>query len=190
MPIVKSALFDLDGSLANYVKAMERDMEKYSNLSPPYPVYWKEDLPPYVGNLINLIRLRPGWWEELEPIEDGFRILDASIQIGFEIDILTRAPRHMPHAAAEKLRWCEKHIAPRDEAYGSHISTRKGAVHGRVFYDDFPEFMDSWLEHRPRGLGIMPVNRFNESYRHPQVVRWDGTNFDDVCDRLQQAYSR
>ena len=40
------------------------------------------------------------------------------------------------------------------------------------------------------GLGIMPVNRANQDFGHPQVVRWDGSNLEEVAERLRAAYRR
>jgi len=63
-------------------------------------------------------------------------------------------------------------------------------VYGKFLYDDYPDYMLKWLEHRPRGLGIMPANRANQGFQHAQVVRWDGTNLDEVAARLRAAHKR
>jgi 5'-nucleotidase len=66
----------------------------------------------------------------------------------------------------------------------------KSLVYGTFLYDDYLPYMEAWLKHRPRGLGIMPVTRSNRDFRHPQVVKWDGTNFDEVKRALTAAYAR
>ena len=35
----------------------------------------------------------------------------------------------------------------------------------------------------------MPVNQSNKNF-HPQVVRWDGTNIDEVAERLGACHKR
>ncbi len=189
----KPALFDLDASLADYAGAMRRDMARYSDLQPPYPLHWEQGLPPYVKNLMNLIRERPGWWRNLEQIAAGFQVLDEAIRTGFDIHVLTKSPQHIPSAASEKVHWVREHIGPQmpnGDTVDIHISDDKSLVYGRMLYDDYPVFMDAWLGARPRGLGIMPVNEFNADYRHEQVVRWDGTNFEEVQERMQEAFER
>jgi hypothetical protein len=36
----------------------------------------------------------------------------------------------------------------------------------------------------------MPVNKSNKDFRHPQVVRWDGSNLEEVAERLRAAHRR
>jgi hypothetical protein len=66
----------------------------------------------------------------------------------------------------------------------------KGLVYGALFYDDFPPYMEAWLRHRPRGLGIMPVTGYNKTFSHPNVVKWDGANIAVVRAAMVAAYAR
>ena len=50
--------------------------------------------------------------------------------------------------------------------------------------------MSLWLSNRPRGLGIMPVNDYNKYFEHPQVIKWDGTNLDEVLRGMNIAYTK
>ena len=36
----------------------------------------------------------------------------------------------------------------------------------------------------------MPVNESNKNYRHPQVIRYDGTNLEYVKAVLRHVYNR
>jgi hypothetical protein len=69
------------------------------------------------------------------------------------------------------------------------ITHDKGIVYGAVLVDDWPEYVTSWLEHRPRGLVIMPAHNHNVGFAHSQVVRYDGTNLDEVRTRMQIRFS-
>jgi len=190
----KVALFDVDDSLADYTGAIRRDL---ASLAGPgekeSPIFWGEGNPDYINNRINVIRQRPGWWEELKPLESGLIVLEEALRIGFDIHILTKSPRHMPYSRGEKDVWCKRHIEPllpKGKELGITISDNKALVYGRVLFDDYTTYMDEWLEFRPRGLGIMPVLPRNESYEHSQVVRWDGNNLEEIRERLLQAYNR
>ena len=56
--------------------------------------------------------------------------------------------------------------------------------------DDYPDYMSSWLNQRSRGLGIMPAHYYNQDFLHPNVIRFDGNNLDQVRDALQAAFDR
>ncbi|MBT3985511.1 hypothetical protein HOD38_05070 [archaeon] len=189
--IDKTILVDLDGTLADYLGALVRDLDRLRSPGEEvYPPFWSEDNPDWHNERINLVRRVPGWWEALEPLASGFQVLEEAIRIGFNAHILTKNPYKLFHAANQKLAWCDRYVKPVlgvDEVEVS-ISPHKARVYGRVLFDDDIGFMAGWLEHRKNGLGIMTVQDHNRSYTHPQVVKWDGTNLGEVVDRLQLAY--
>jgi 5'(3')-deoxyribonucleotidase len=184
------ALFDLDGSLADYSGQMLRDMQRLAGPEEP-PLtpenLWERDDLPHLRARMTLIMAQPGWWSGLAPIEAGFRVLNAARDAGFRIHVLTKGPRAHPRAWAEKLEWVQEHIGP-----DADITTTmdKGLVYGRVLYDDYPAYLERWLQHRPRGLGIMPAAPGNAGFSHPNVLRWTGENFDEVRAALAHALSR
>ncbi|MBX9879939.1 MAG: hypothetical protein K2Y22_15890 [Candidatus Obscuribacterales bacterium] len=117
----------------------------------------------------------------------GFQILELAREIGFQINVLTQGPRSKPLAWKEKVEWCQIHVGANVDI---HITRNKGMVYGKFLYDDYPEYMLKWLQHRPRGLGIMPLNKQNKDFAHPQVVMWDGTNIQQVAEALRTVYKR
>lgn len=188
MPADNIGLFDLDGSLANYDKAVLEGLALLKG--PDEPTI--EDVRdayrlPHLKARIDLISREPNWWLNLEPISMGFQVLHLAREIGFQIHVLTQGPKTKPLAWKEKVEWCQRHLGPDIDI---HITRNKGLVYGKFLYDDYIDYMLKWLEHRPRGLGIMPVNKANQDFRHPQVVRWDGTNLDEVAERLRAAHKR
>ena len=46
--------------------------------------------------------------------------------------------------------------------------------------------MEAWQGHRPRGLAIMPATAF----RHPNVLRYDGTNLAEVERAMRVVLAR
>jgi 5'-nucleotidase len=187
------ALFDMDGSLADFETAMRRDM--CSLRSPHEPeitdttnLHDLEDEHPYIKARMDLIKARVGWWRSLERIESGFVIVEAAKRIGYKINILTKAPSGHPGAWKEKVEWCQ--AQPELVGADIHLTMNKGLVYGTFLFDDFTRYMDLWLTHRPRGLGIMPVTDDNTHYTHPNVIKWDGANLDEVVRAMQAAYDR
>jgi|SRR5579883_128420 len=184
------ALFDMDGSLADYDGALVRDLELLRSpeeLAITRENLWQIELREHILARMRLIKAQPGWWLNLDPIPMGMKILALCEQHGFGIHILTKGPKRYALAWDEKVRWCQRHIGPDVDI---HLTSDKGMVYGKLLYDDYPDYMLRWLRHRPRGLGIMPVCPHNQDFTHPNVVRWDGTNLDEVSRAISIAKDR
>lgn len=179
------ALFDLDGTLADFDGAMRRDMDLIkSPEEPSFADVDEKNMPPHIITRRRLIKKQPGWWLSLERFQLGFDVFDLADRLGFRRMILSKAPdpNKSPNAWSEKALWCAKHVP------GTPItlSDDKGMVYGKVLVDDWPPYVESWLSHRPRGLVIMPAHRWNEGkfVDDPRVLRYDGSNLSEVEDRL------
>lgn len=187
--IQRVALFDMDGSLFDYSGKLRADLERLrSPLEPEMPEnLWEMEKQPHIGARMDLIKSQAGWWRNLERIEDGFKILNEAVRIGYKISVLTKGPKSHPVAWAEKLICCQENIR---QDVDVTVTMDKGLCWGTFLYDDYPDYMTKWLEHRPRGLGIMPVTNLNKDYSHPQVVMWNGENLAEVVMAMGIAYSR
>ncbi|MGP6156081.1 MAG: 5' nucleotidase, NT5C type [Vulcanimicrobiaceae bacterium] len=187
------ALFDMDGSIADYDAALRRDLSAMrAPCEPPIldedNMHDLEDEYAYLEARMRFIKSTPSWWATLPRIEMGFTIVTMAREIGYAINILTKGPSSHPVAWKEKLEWCRAQPELSDAAI--HITMDKGLVYGALFYDDFPPYMEAWLRHRPRGLGIMPVTGYNKTFSHPNVVKWDGANIAVVRAAMVAAYAR
>lgn len=190
----KIALIDLDNTVCDWDKAMIRDLRRV--LPPEY--YPKIDLwmnderrnrPEWVENLMSVIRTQAGWWFDLEPLPLGMKILEIikSSRWAWEVNILTKGPATKPAAWAEKVQWCLKHIGEVPVT----VCANKSLVYGRVLVDDYPPYMEQWLDHRPNGLGIMPGHTYNKDFEHPNVVRvTDSLGLIKVASALKIAWNR
>lgn len=203
------ALYDMDGTLANYELAIRRDLKKITNPDERGPFHESSrlvtaarqgfdpmtceihgDLPKWLNERIWMIRNQPDWWLNLIPLEAQFDLLRVTKKMGFVHHILTKGPRHTHQAWTQKVQWCHKHVKPIVPDMKVTITEDKGLAYGRVLIDDFPDYMDRWLEYRPRGLGIMPAHAWNENYSHPNVIRYDGTNLPQVVAALEVISKR
>src|SRR5262245_14872695 len=100
------ALFDLDGTLADYDAAMRRDMRL---LQAPGEPEWdpaKDREAEYLKERQKLIRRQPGWWESLERYPPGFEILSEARALNFQCHVLTKGPASAVSSWTEKLLWC------------------------------------------------------------------------------------
>jgi phosphoglycolate phosphatase-like HAD superfamily hydrolase len=187
------ALFDMDGSLADYDEAM---INSLNSLAGPgeeqltretLHTFLKKEEVPYIKARLRIIKRSHGWWCRLKPIPMGMEVLKLASEIGFKPHVLTKGPKRAAIAWKEKVEWCQHHI---DEDIDIHITSDKGMVYGKVLYDDFPDYMLRWLKSRPRGLGIMPVTPSNREFTHPNVIKWDGTNLQEIKDALVAVFNR
>ncbi len=185
------ALLDLDGTVADYDTALRRDLLAISSpgeLDELQQIISTggRDNPDWFEARRSLITRQPGWWVNLPRIELGFEIVRALREYDFQIDVLTQGPSTKPQAWAEKVQWCAKHLPEVDVT----ITRNKALAYGRILVDDWPPFMNAWLKHRPRGLGIVPARRWNEDFKHPNIFRYDGTNYTMLRKAIHRAAYR
>ncbi len=182
------ALFDMDGTLCDYDKGLFDTLE--SIRSPIEPVYHpplRDDVPDYLKKRTDLIMASSSWWENLERLSLGWEILDVAKRLDYKTMILTQGPRKNPESWKGKKKWIDKNLGVDTEVT---ITRDKGIVYGKVLVDDFPKYIERWLSWRERGLVIMPANNSNKSYKHPQVIRYDGTNINEVSRAMMMARNR
>lgn len=181
LPTHHIALFDLDGTLADYESRMRRDLRRLQAPGEPtYPLH-DHSAPKHFGTRLDLIKAQPGWWRGLPKLALGFDILRLAEELGFQIQVLTLGPHNTASAWAEKVQWCHTHIG---RSVRVTVTEDKSLVYGKVLIDDTPTYVLDWLRHHPHGCGIVPAQPYNEGFAHSKVVRYDGTNLDEVRARM------
>lgn len=187
------ALFDLDGTLADFHSAMDAGMRALASpaelaAGTYFPAEDTEE--PHIRERRRIVKAKPGFWRNLKPIALGFKVLTAAIEEGYSINILTKAPRLNFPAWSEKVEWCHMHL-PASSSFSVNLVEDKGLVYGRVLVDDFPPYIERWLAWRPRGVVLMPRQPWNAQYSHEQVVPVDGdTDINLLMEMLRNARTR
>ena len=138
---------------------------------------------PHVRERIKLIKNQPDWWKNLPRFNLGFKILKIAKDLEFEVYILTKAPKSIPKAWTQKAEWISENV-PNIPIV---MTQDKGLVYGKVLVDDYPPYIERWLEHRPRGLVIVPAHDYNQSFSHPNSIRYDGSK--TQLERIKKAMS-
>lgn len=177
------ALIDLDGTTADFDGEMSRRMALLQGpFEPSYDEIY-DGVPPYIEARRDLIKRTPGFWETLPRLQLGFDIVDYLRETGYELNVLTKCSKRNAPAWAEKVSWCCKHLP--DAAYT--ITEMKSLVYGRILVDDYPSYFLPWLEVRPRGLVIAVAHPWNADLKHPRVIRYDGSNLDEVRTAIDNS---
>lgn len=181
------ALVDMDGTLADFQGAMIRDLTKIASPGEE-PGDWDESgRPEYQKARWDMIKRQPDWWFNLDPLPGGFLVVSMLKKLNYKVHVLTRAPKKLPMAWEQKVRWCMKHVPDTEIT----IAPRKEMVYGKVLVDDWPEYIEPWLHHRPRGLVIMPAQHWNATLEHPRIVRHvHGENDEEVFKALADHYAQ
>jgi 5'-nucleotidase len=179
------ALFDMDGTLCDYDKALAKSLEilrspDEEDFNSPI----RDNSPKYLKNRADLIRTSVEWWATLPKFKLGFEIWELAEKLGYRKVILTQGPRKNAAGWQGKKIWIDKNIGEDTDII---ITRDKGLVYGRILVDDFPGYIEKWLKHRPRGLVIMPASAENITFKHPQVIRYDGTNLEQVKRAMKDA---
>lgn len=181
------ALFDMDGTLCDYDGEMYKELEKRKLPSEKsfYPPI-RDNAPSYVRARVRDIMLNKDWWANLPRFRLGWDVLEEAKSLNYKIMILTKCSKSNPDGWAGKIEWMKKHLPNTDIT----ITTDKSLVYGRVLVDDYPPYVQRWLEHRPRGIAIMPANRGNKDFKHVQVIRYDGSNLLEVKEGLRSRLTK
>jgi len=185
----KVCMFDMDDTLYDYVGQLRRDLEALqSPHEPPLPENLFRDTPAWLRRRMNLIKSQPGWWLNLPRLQLGWDIYAIARDIGYSVEVLTKGPARNFSAWSEKAERVWKDFG-QDVAINI-VGATKRRTYARVLVDDYPEYVLDWLAHRPRGLVIMPAQPYNVSITHPNVIRYDGTNLEQVTEAMVRAFSR
>lgn len=181
------ALFDMDGTLCDYDKGLFDELEKLRNpderrYNPPF---W--DSPEYITNRSALIKSSVDWWANLPKFQLGWDVLEIAEELEYRLMILTQGPKTEPNALTGKKLWIDKNLG---QDFDFTMTRDKGSVYGKVLVDDFPGYIERWLQWRKRGLVIMPAGKQNEDFAHPNVIRYDGSNIDHVRYAMELARNR
>ena len=181
------ALLDMDGTVADYDGQLAKDLATLASPDEkPYVLWERDTVPKYIQARMDLIKCRGEWWENLPVLSLGMKIVKALRQFEFDIHILTQGPKKNPEAWSHKAKWVMKNLPD----IPITITRDKGLVYGRVLADDWPEYIVRWLKFRPRGQVIMPAHRWNEKFKHPNVLRYDGHNDEELYKALEYAKNR
>ena len=178
----KIALFDLDGTLCDYYNTLLNHMAMLASPGEEvvHPDYKKDPL--YIRARVDLIRKSSTWWANLPILQLGFDIWEETDRRGFRHMILTQGPKYNPSSWKGKKLWIDRNLGTDTDIT---ITRDKSLVYGKVLVDDYPGYIEGWLDHRPRGLVVMPANHKNKDFKHCQVVRYDGSNLPEVQERLE-----
>jgi hypothetical protein len=178
-----AALFDMDGTLFDYEGSLKLELAKIRAPNEQEIPFNFNNNPAYIENRIKLITGFESFWSEMPKFQLGWDVLEIAREMEYQINILTQGPKNNPSAWSGKKKCIDQHFG---EDCNLTLTRNKGLVYGKILVDDYPGYIAPWLKWRKNGLVIMPANSFNEGYSHPQVIRYDGKNLEEVRNAMQK----
>lgn len=180
-------LWDMDGTLVDYDAEMSAALRLMRSPEETWTGRGHDIREDWMKHRIDMIRNVPGFWSNLPWHPRGSELVRAfEDNFDFENHILTKGPTSSTGAWTEKVEWCRKHVPE----FHVTISGKKSLVYGKVLVDDWPQYFMPWLEVRPRGVVVAVAAPWNEGYEHDNLVRYDGTNLNEVLDKVSEARGR
>jgi len=167
------ALIDMDGTVADYDLAMYEGLSFLASPQEitdhgPVETWLRGSFPQDIlKRRMDFIKKRPGFFENLKPIETGMSVVALLQDLGYRLMIASKAPGWGDEPWVEKARWCRKHLPEP----GITLTHDKSLLYGKVLFDDWPAYTEAWLKHRPRGKVIMLDGPHNQGYEHPNCLR-------------------
>jgi hypothetical protein len=175
-------LFDHNGQLLS-------DLEKLrSPNEPKIEEYQIFNLPDYLIERSRKIRSSKEWWANLPKFKLGWDILGLTEELNIKKEILTRSNLKNPNMWIGKVECIVKNFGTQMPL--TITSSCKSRHYGRILVDDFPKYCFSWLKYRSHGLVIMPAHSYNQEVMHPQIIRYDGTNLDQIKEAIHANASK
>lgn len=165
------ALLDLDGTVADYDGAAYAALRKLASPADlgALDAFTRDEEPSWLKARRALVTRQPGFWRGLPELPLGMAIYELLKELGFEIHVLTKGPTSKTKSRAwtEKVEWCREHLPGTKVT----ITEDKSLTYGRVLVDDWPEYFMPWMQHRPRGLVVVPAQPWNRGKVPPNAVR-------------------
>lgn len=177
------ALVDMDGTLCDYHNALKKGIaDVFGDKAEKIETSIREKVE-------TLVKSQAGWYRNLKPLPLGLAIYRMLREIGFQIVICSKGSKWSKNSWTEKTEWVAEHL---DEDVLMNLTQVKQLVYGRVFVDDYPAHFLPWLDHRPRGIVIVPAQEWNREVKEDSRIHKVYTEEDIAKVRpvLERAYSR
>lgn len=170
--------FDLDGTLADFDKSITEHIRK---MLPPGAQFSRieSEMTPEITAMYENVKRLPGFWRNLEVIEDGDELFEFFKHCKARLHILTRASRRNPQCWAEKVEWVNEHYPDTPIT----ITTKKEVTRGDVLVDDMPSYLEAWLKKNPTSKALMPDQPWNQDFTHERCMRVESM----TSEQLQQV---
>jgi 5'-nucleotidase len=142
-------LVDMDGVIANWGLEFDRTLDAVGEdgLSIPRHMHHRDwDLTVGLSEpeqqILRSVMNDPGFYRRLEPVGGAKEALEAALDAGHDVHIVTAPYLSNPTCASDKLGWIEEHFGS-DWLPRVVISTDKTLVHGDLLFDDKPKITGS-----------------------------------------------
>jgi 5'(3')-deoxyribonucleotidase len=185
-PAPLAALIDMDGTLCDCAGALAKGLALLRGPGEDPLSELSIQPPEYIAERRRLIMRTPGFWRNLRPLPLGFQLIDILRTSGFEPYILTKGPSDHSLAWMEKVDWC-RHYVPGIRVI---VTEDKRLVRGTVLVEDWPPYIEEWLQAHSNATVIVPAQPWNSNVEElfpDRCVRFDGQDHEMIRRRLANA---
>jgi len=140
----KEIAVDMDDVVVEWSAAVAREVQRRMPHVRPVPMaerrhfYIRADYPEAVREEVYGLVRRPGFYEELEPVEGALATLHEWRRRGHGVVLLTAPQKGHPTCAQEKVNWVRRHLGA-DWAEDLVIAHDKTRYYADYLIDDRPE---------------------------------------------------
>ena len=174
----KIALFDMDDTLCDYRGKLTRDLSESLGKEAIADIdLFHERIPLKIREAIKEIRQQEGWWRTLPFLSSGMGLWQYLSSLGLENHIASNGPYQDTNGWKEKFEW-QKLFLP--EAKNITITLDKSCIRGDVLVDDWPAYVKKWLDMNKKSVAILPIQTYNNDFKHPRAIHYDGKNFGEL----------
>jgi 5'-nucleotidase len=169
-----TVLVDMDGVLCKWQDQFDKLLRAHYPHIPVFPFdkvtrfktqsFYADEYRAEIAEMMN----RPGFYLDLEPMDNGIAALHAMKEAGLNVFICTAPYVTNKTCASEKMEWMERYVGS-DWLNKTIITSDKTMVHGNVLIDDKPSIKGARTPSWKHIVFDAPYNRGIE----PRLDRWE-----------------
>lgn len=169
-------LLDMDGITADFFGPLLEEYHRRTGECVPISQITEWDMGKNVSHPDTIFQIfhEHGFFENLPPVSGAIEAIKRFLDLGHEV-VIVSAPC-TPHSAAEKIRWCAKHLPfmdPKNLILCHH--KYKYTISGDVIVDDNAETASKYVQKNQNSVALTLAYPYNKVHPDPYTLRAEGS---------------
>lgn len=169
-------LLDMDGITADFFGPLLHEYQRRTGESVPIERITEWDMGKNVSHPETIFAIfhEHGFFENLPPVPGAIEAIKRFLELGHEV-VIVSAPC-TPHSAAEKIKWCAKHLPFMDQKNLILCHHKyKYTISGDVIVDDNAETASRYTQENKNSIALTIAYNYNKITPNPYTLRAEGT---------------